>query len=148
MDYPLDPEHIESVRLLKGNNGIHLDNRDHAILEHCLSPDKSRLLKPPLNILVLLDAGHLRRAKAHRDMATAELEDQEMVRSSLTVSISNLISAVSYWAYQGVHSHAFDLTHGTRRRSRLASYAITCYPPTSQAPSHFWGGQGEETESS
>ena len=38
--------------------------RDHTILEHCLTPDKSRLLKPPLNILVLLDARHLRRARS------------------------------------------------------------------------------------
>lgn len=91
MDYPLDAEHIVSVRLMKGNSGIHLDNRDHAILEHCLSPDGTKLLKPPLNILVLLDAEHLRKAKAHRDIVTGEFEDQEMVCFSLTVSISNLI---------------------------------------------------------
>lgn len=127
--------------------GIHLDNRDHATLEHCLSTDGSKLLKLPLNILVLLDAKHLRRAKAHWDIATAELKDQEMVCLSLTVSISILISAVSY---QGVHSHTFDLTHRTCWQSPLSSYTITCYPPRSlsQAPSHFWEGQGQETESS
>ena len=91
MDYPLCAENIVSVRLMKGNNGIHLDNKENAILEHCLNPDRTKLLKPPLNILVLLDAEHLKKAKAHWDNITAELKDQDIVCFSPAVSISNLI---------------------------------------------------------
>jgi hypothetical protein len=43
-DYPLGIVNMESVRLMKGKNGIHLDNKEHAILEHCVSPKDHKIL--------------------------------------------------------------------------------------------------------
>jgi hypothetical protein len=90
MDYSLNVEHIVSVRLMKGKNGIHLDNRDHAILEHCLSPDGTKLSTTMLDIMLLIDAEHLKKARVHRNITNAQLEDQQMVCFPLIVSVSSL----------------------------------------------------------
>ncbi|SRR6266571_3912325 len=76
MNYPLDVRHIVSVRLIKGRSGIYLDNKDHAILEHCLSPDGSKLTATMLDIMLLLDVDHYEKAQAHRKSTNAQLEDQ------------------------------------------------------------------------
>ena len=65
-NYPLGTEHIESLRLLKGKNGIHLDNMEHAILEYCLSTDKKKFTAPDLNLMLLLDPDYVDKAQAHR----------------------------------------------------------------------------------
>jgi hypothetical protein len=91
MGYSLNVKHIVSVQLLKGKNRIHLENQVHAILEHCLSPDKTKLSATTLNMLVVIDAEHLRKAKAHQDAVNEQYKDQETVCFSLTLFISNLI---------------------------------------------------------
>jgi hypothetical protein len=78
-----------SVRLIKGSGGIHLDNREHAILEHCFKDND--LTTTTLNIMLLLDVDHYEEAQAHRKRvlsgANVQVSDQEMVCFSLTVSI-------------------------------------------------------------
>jgi hypothetical protein len=75
MGYSLNLEHIVSVWLMKGKNGIHLDNRDHTILKHCLSPKGTKLSMMMLDIMLLIDAKHQKKAKVHWDIANAQLED-------------------------------------------------------------------------
>jgi len=54
---------------MKGKNGIHLDNKEHAILEHCLSPDRTKLAATELNLMLLLDVDHVKNAQVHRKSA-------------------------------------------------------------------------------
>jgi hypothetical protein len=62
-NYPLGTEHIKSVRLMKGKNGIHLDNKDQALFEHCFSSGNK--LVAELCILLVLDVDHIEEAQAH-----------------------------------------------------------------------------------
>jgi hypothetical protein len=87
MNYPLNLEHV-SARLTKGKGSIYLDNKDHAILEHCRSPDGNKLIATSLGITLLVDVGHFEEAKAHRNSVNEQLGDQETVRFSSLVSIS------------------------------------------------------------
>ncbi len=52
---------------MKGKNGIHLDNKEHAILEHCVGPNGDKLIATELNIVFFIDPDHLECAEAHRD---------------------------------------------------------------------------------
>jgi hypothetical protein len=63
--YPLGIENLESVRLMKGKNGIHLDNQEHVILEHCVSPKDNKVLATELNILFFIESDYLECAEAH-----------------------------------------------------------------------------------
>lgn len=60
---------------MKGRNGIHLDNKEHAILEHCVGSNGNKLsnksLATELNIIFFIESDHLECAKAHH----ARLED-------------------------------------------------------------------------
>jgi hypothetical protein len=47
---------------MRGKNGIHLDDKEHAILEHCLNPDITK----ELNLMLLLDVEYVEEAHAHR----------------------------------------------------------------------------------
>jgi hypothetical protein len=70
-NYPLGVEHVKSVRLMKGKNGIHLDNKEHAILEHCLSLDRKKLSGPELSLMLVLDPDYIEEAEAHQDSTCA-----------------------------------------------------------------------------
>ena len=54
LNYPFDIENIVSVQISKEKNGIHLDSKEHAILEHCFNSD-GKLVKTTLIIMLLLD---------------------------------------------------------------------------------------------
>jgi len=54
---------------MKGKNGIHLDNKEHAILEHCLSLNRTKLAATELNLMLLLDVDHVENAQVHRKSA-------------------------------------------------------------------------------
>ncbi|KAH8979167.1 hypothetical protein EDB92DRAFT_1981233 [Lactarius akahatsu] len=69
MDYPLSIDNIESVRLMRGRSGVHLDNREHAILEYCLTSNGTKRAVTELNLMLVLDRDHVEAAKAHRDSA-------------------------------------------------------------------------------
>ena len=71
-NYPLGTDQVESVRLMKGKSGIYLDNKEHAILEHCLSPDRKKLAVTELSILLVLDIDHVEAAQAHRISASSQ----------------------------------------------------------------------------
>ncbi|KAI9447150.1 hypothetical protein BJY52DRAFT_1228425 [Lactarius psammicola] len=66
-NYPLTIANVESVWLMKGKNGIHLDNKEHAILEHCVGPNGNKLKANELNTLFFIDSDHLGCAEAHRN---------------------------------------------------------------------------------
>lgn len=51
---------------MKGKNGIHLDNKEHTILEHCLTTDKKKFTMPELSLMLLIDPDHVEEAHAHR----------------------------------------------------------------------------------
>ena len=51
---------------MKGKNGIHLDNKEHAVLEHCVSATGNKLLATELNIVFFIESDHLESAEAHR----------------------------------------------------------------------------------
>ena len=63
-NYPLTLEHV-SVHLQKGRGCIYLDNKEHTILEHCVSPDESKLIADSLHIMLLVDVDHFKEEKAH-----------------------------------------------------------------------------------
>jgi hypothetical protein len=50
---------------MKGKSGIHLDNQEHAILEHCLSSDGKKLAAPELNLMLMLNPDHIKEAQVH-----------------------------------------------------------------------------------
>jgi hypothetical protein len=81
MNYPLHVEHIKSVRLIMGRNGIHLDNKEHAILEYCHLA-KGGKIASILNIMLLLDVDHYEKAKAHRQNGGANAQLEDTVRFS------------------------------------------------------------------
>ncbi|KAF8259280.1 hypothetical protein EI94DRAFT_1707232 [Lactarius quietus] len=78
MNYPLGMENVESVRLMKGRNSIHLDNEDQAIFEHCFS--NVNKLVTELCVLLVLDEKYVNEARAHiacmraRDISPTDLE--------------------------------------------------------------------------
>ncbi|KAN0130304.1 hypothetical protein V8E53_011927, partial [Lactarius tabidus] len=79
MNYPLNLDHVALVQLIKGrvHGGIYLDNKDHAILEHCLGPDGNKLTVKALDVMLLIDPDHYEEAKAHWDSVNGQLGDQE-----------------------------------------------------------------------
>ena len=66
-----------------GNGGLHLDNQEHAILEHCVIEKKIRTptpkATPSLEIMLSIDEGHFKNAKAHLRGVLVQLEDPETV---------------------------------------------------------------------
>ena len=93
MNYPLGIQNVASVWLRRGKSGIHLDNKEHAILSHCLAFDKTKLATAQLGLNLVIDIDHWREAKAHRGFIIAQREEQGLrdpeVCSSLTVSLLN-----------------------------------------------------------
>lgn len=61
---------------MKGKSGIHLDNKEHVILEHCLSPDRKKLAAAELNILLVIDVDHVEAAKAHTHQASMPIQEK------------------------------------------------------------------------
>ena len=140
LNYPLDIENIVSVRLSKGKNGIHLDNKEHAILEHCFNPD-GKLAKTTLIIMLLLDAEYLKKATAHRAAVKAELEDKELVRFSLEVSIS-LILYFPQSHYEPISERAPSLLVSCTAaglNSRLMSSQLSTHPRPYPKPRPIFG---------
>ena len=86
MNYPLTLEQV-SLRLQKGRGCIYLDNKEHAILEHCVSLDGNKVIKDSLDVMLLVDVEYFEEAKAHRDNVKEQVDDQEIVRVSLLASI-------------------------------------------------------------
>ena len=64
-EYPLGIKDIESVWLMKGKNRIHLDNKEHTILKHCVSPNGNKLLATELKIVFFIESDHLESVEAH-----------------------------------------------------------------------------------
>ncbi|KAH9007878.1 hypothetical protein EDB83DRAFT_2681679 [Lactarius deliciosus] len=104
LDYPLESEHVESVRLVKGRSGVHLDNKEHAILEHCLNSDgpragtksKSKSLPTSLSVMLVIDVNHYKKAKAHKTFQeTAQVKDQGPLSHSEPESTPTLFVSCS-----------------------------------------------------
>lgn len=70
-NYSLGTEHIESVRLMRGKSGVHLDNKEQAIFEYCFSRDGKKVPLSEVTLLLLLDADHVEEAQTHRASAHA-----------------------------------------------------------------------------
>lgn len=110
--FPLGTEHVVSVRLMKGKSGIHLDNKEHAILEHCLSPNRKKLAGTELSILLVLDIDHVEAVQAHTHQANtqgkADLDLEYSVRFYYRLNISILLSSI-LTIQQHSHDHSLTL---------------------------------------
>ena len=110
--FPLGTEHVVSVRLMKGKSGIHLDNKEHAILEHCLSPNRKKLAGAELSILLVLDIDHVEAVQAHAHQANtrgkADLDSEYSVRFYYRLHISILLSSI-LTIQQHSHDHSLTL---------------------------------------
>lgn len=72
--YPLGIANLESVRLNRGKNGIHLDDKEHVILEHCVDLKRNKLLAKELGVVIFIDSDHLECAEAHLEARRKMLE--------------------------------------------------------------------------
>ena len=145
MNYPLGIQNVASVRLRRGKSGVHLDNKEHAILSHCLAFDKTKLATAQLGLNLIIDIDHWREAKAHRGFIIAQREEQGLrdpeVCSSLTVSLLNFSCFFPTATRLKLNPDSPCITYGS-------TWAITAYrPPTlpCQAPGNI-RKQGQETQ--
>ncbi|KAH8991703.1 hypothetical protein EDB92DRAFT_1945769 [Lactarius akahatsu] len=90
-NYPLSIDNIKSVRRMKGKSGVHLDNKEHAILEYCLTKDGKKLALTELNLMLVLDGDHIEAAQAHQDSAPHADLDSESVHCLECSSVPTLL---------------------------------------------------------
>ncbi|SRR6266702_4866916 len=93
---------------MKGKNGIHLDNKEHAILEHCLSLNRTKLAATKLNLILLLDVDHVENTQVHRKSAHTH---QNTSHAGLKLVIHFFFTAVSVFYHLSVqHCSVSDRT--------------------------------------
>jgi hypothetical protein len=103
-DYPLGIANVELVWPMKGKNGIHLDNKEHAILEHCVNlkvskqgPNSSKPDTMELNIVLFIDSDHLEGAEAHQKrMKGGSLNNDFEADTNVDVGLDTVLLAFSY----------------------------------------------------